>query len=485
LSAETGDKETAREWVQGVILGLVDGFEPETLEEVFSEDPELAGRVIEALPGMSNARLTLLRVLSRYLRGLSADERRELLEGMLRGVDGSLAAGASNEFSQLVMEIHRDNPDLAADLSPAIEAALSGTDFGKAREAMIALLDYWTEVMSRSIEITAANPVIIANIVGMLPPLANSIIKVISVLLHNAELPPEILASALFSVLSALDAEELGRVLSALSDQVNALHAGNLILGGDEPRARAVTEEIARRVLDDLDAESLARAIVAIGEDAEVISGVLIEIVARDPKLVDLATWAAVGLTNVSARVLEGALEAAAAWPDSLLTAMGEEGRMIDTVEVGRAIDAFITYALRLRDANPGLHRALYSKGFQAVNTERVEMHARAVAGDMKAAAISHPAIRKALEPEEVGRRISEALAGLNVAAGAQATRDYLTRVFGAIDPREVEAAARNIGGGLIDAAFASADIAAPLLRAAASNAWKLIKGVFNVIVKS
>lgn len=415
---------------------------------------------------------------------LSGEERVEKLKEVLSGYDGEALAQSANQFSKLVMTVHREHPDLAEGLFPAIDAALSGTDFGKARESVIALLDYWTSVTAKVIEDALDNPVIVANIVGMVPPLVNSLIKVLSAILSNLELPPEILASAIFNVLSALDAEELGRALSLLSQRINELHAGNLILGGDEPRARAVTGDIARRLFDNLDADVFADMLVALGEDAEIIAGVLVEHISRDPELTDSVARALVGLTNSITRIMSSALNEAANWPPEVLARLGKEGRDLDVLEIGRAIDSFETYALRLREANPGLHREIYTRMLQPVDIERVEKHLRAFGGDLTAAVGAHQGIRQALEPEEVGRRVNEVLAGFNRSAEPAAVRNYLRRLFATIDSRELEAALKSVIGGVIDALFASAVTARSVLKVVASSVFKFVKNTVGLITR-
>jgi len=415
---------------------------------------------------------------------LSVEERVALLKQAFGEYDGKALARSTNSFSQAMMAAHAENPALASELFPAIEDAFTDIDFGKMREAVIAWLDYGTAVASKSLEQVLDNPVVVANIVGMLPPMVNSVLEVLSALLENLDLPPEILASALFNVLTGIDAEKLGHVLTELSKQVNLLHAGNYILGGDEPRARAVTTDIAKRVLETLDVNVFVDALIALGEDAEVVVAAIAELFSRDPALVDAMARAVVGLTNVVARIFSNLMNEAANWPADALMVLGKEGRILDAAEFGRALDSFVTYSLRLREANPGLHRDLYVKFLQAINTEQAEIEVRAVLGDLKVAAVSNAGISKALEPEEMGRRINEMLAGFNRVARPAAVREYLSRLFATIDSRELGEAVRNAGGGFVEGLFASAGTARSLLKSVSSVAWKLIKGMVGLITK-
>jgi hypothetical protein len=414
----------------------------------------------------------------------STEEMVERLRESLSGYDGTGLAERINEFSIMMMAVFKDNPELAAEAFPAIEAAFTGTDFGKLREAVTALLGYGAAGASKALEQVLVNPVVVANLVGMLPPVINGVLEVLAALVDNLDLPPEILASALFNVLSAIDAETLGHDLSGISRQVILLHAGNYILGGDEPRFRAVFTDFMERLLDNLDRDAASHALVALLEDAEVAAAVLVDIVSRDPRAIDTVAWTLVELTNVATRVVSNMLDRAAAWPEESLAILGKEGRVLDTAEMGRALNSFVTYALRLREANPGLHREIYTHALEPVDPESLEVHLRAVAGDLVSAATDHPGISKALEPEEVGRRVNEALAGFNSVAAPGAVSDYLKRMFSAIDPGELEAAIKTLGGGLVDALFATARTGRSVLRAAASTAWKLTKNLFSLPMK-
>jgi hypothetical protein len=408
----------------------------------------------------------------------SPEERAALLERQIKTFDGPAAAAAGNAWSELVMKVHEEKPDLAEAAYPAIEAIFRETDFGKGREALTALIDYFTVYMTHAIEVMMENPVVIANIVGVVPPLANSLIRILSVLLEKINLPPEILASAIFNTLSAIDAEEIGGMLTTASNMAIDLHAGNYILGHEEPRFRAVFTDFVKRVLDNVDSEAATGAVVALAEDAEVMAQVLVELVARDPEMVVLTSRMGTSLQNILARIIANALGEAAAWPDELLVKVGEEMSAADTVELGRALDSAVTLALRMREANPDLHKKLLTDALAAINTERLELCLTAAAKDMKEAMLENPGIRQALEPEEVGRRINEGLVRFNSSATSQpgAIKDYLTRLLGAVDTRELEKAAHTVADGVMDAALATGGRVKMILKLAASKVWRLAK---------
>lgn len=462
------------------------GLEPESLELAFKDDPELTRETIESAYLVEMGWVRLVKVFARYLDSLTPEERALVLEKHIAAFDGSEVAAAANAYSELAMKVHEENPALVEAAYPAMEAVLKEIDFGKMRESTVALLDYFTTYMTHMIEVMMDNPVVVANLVGIAPPLLNSIIKVFSVALEKTNLPPEILASALFNTLSALDAEEIGRVLTTGSKMAIDLHAGNYILGGEEPRFRAVFTDFMKRVLDNLDSEAATGAVVALAEDAEVMAGVLVELVARDPEMVVLMSRMGTSLSNIAARVVANALGEASAWPDELLLKIAEEMRDgLESEEVGRALDSAVTLGLRFRETNPELHKEIMTNVLQGVNTGRLELLVLSASADLKEALLANPGVRQALEPEEMGRRVNDALARFNGSAAGRpgAIKDYMTRLLAAVDTRELERAARNVTHGMMDAVFAQRERAMALLKLGASNVFRAVKLVVKTLV--
>jgi len=463
---------------------LMAGLEPESVELAFKGDPELARETIEQAYNVEMAYVSAIKALCEYLDGLSPEERSAVLEKHIETVDGSAFASATNTWSELVMKVHDERPDLAEATFPAVDAIFRETDFGKVREALTALLDYCTAYMTHAIAMMMENPVVIANIVGVVPPIANSLIKIISVTLEETKLPPEILASALFNTLGALDAEELGRMLTTASKMAIDLHAGNYILGHEEPRFRAVFMDFMKRVLDNVDNEATTGAAVALAEDLEVIAGVLVELIARDPEMVVLTSRMATSIQNVLVRVIANGLTEAVAWPDELLVRVAGEMAEAETVEIGRAIDSAVTLALRLREADPNLHRKLLADALQGLDVGRLELLMSAAVTDVKAAMLADPGVRGALEPEEVGRRINDHLVRFNGSAAARpgAIKDYVTCMLGAVDTRELEKAVHTVSEGMMDATLATGERVKMLLKVVARNAWRFVKLVVRAL---
>lgn len=472
MSAEEGGCGTAADRVRDTLLRLLVEPDDAVLEEVLGGDPELARTLFVSMPNAWKAYLKLVQALSAYAVGLDPGERSGLVRELCAALDGKLVADAVNEFSKMAMAVHRENPAPAEELYEEIDRAISGIDFGKFREAVIAILEYWTAANGKVLGAVLDNPVVIANLFGIIPPALNSLIEVLEVALEKLELPPEILASAVLNVLSAVRADRLGRVLTMAMGHVSDLHRGNLILGGDEPRFRAVFADFMKRLLDELDMDAVAGAVTSLGEDLEVMAGTLVELTARDPETVSRVARVFTALGNSFWRIVSGAAVEMAAWPDEVLKEIGAiAGRDSDLAETGRALDSLVALELRMRESNPGLHRRLMTDALLPLNTERLELVARGAASDLGRAAMANPGIRMALEPEEVGRRVNEAIASFNAAGRAAAARVYLSRMLGAIDREEMDRAIRSVAG--------------PLARAVLSGAWKFLKRTLALVAGS
>ena len=111
-------------------------------------------------------------------------------------------------------------------------------DFGKIRVGLSAHLEGRREELRG--EAGLFNPVAISNLLGVVPPLANYALRVLTRTLQALNLPAEILANAVFQLLEDVDMAEVGGLVDALATFVSALHRGNLVLGRDEPRFKEV-----------------------------------------------------------------------------------------------------------------------------------------------------------------------------------------------------------------------------------------------------
>ena len=427
--------------------------------------------------GEQGGRLTELQGRVEEFQALTPEERAERVRAALGAMDGEALGRTATAVAQFLIQIHRENPDLIEELDPAIRQATKATDFGKLREGIVALSDYRTEATLRFLDLALGNPVVVANLFGLLPPLTNNLIKLLSRALGGVDLPAEILASSLFNTLDDLDREELGRLIDNAARMINAVHEGNLVLGRDEPRFRTVFAEFAEGIMEQVDGREATRAFAALSENLDVMLGVATDLLPRDPEPLRLVVSAKVTLVNVLLRRFAGFLAALSELPDETLRNLGDLlQKELETQEVGRAVNAYLDLVGRFRALNPDLFKDQVGRAIAAVDLEKLSETLGAASRTLAEAALEIPDVKRALEPEEVGRKVNGALARFNryLEARPDAGRDYLTRMFAAIDARELERAARGAVDVFLGGLFASGAAAMALVRAAARAGWKL-----------
>lgn len=415
----------------------------------------LSREMLEGLPEIALARLRLAERLAVSLRELTPEQRQEFVARMSRVLGGSQAASLVNQFSMAMLAVHRENPDLAAELYPAIDAAFEEIDFGKLREATAAFLVLWTDLAARAIEDSTANPLIIANLAGIIAPFLNDLVRLGADLLENIDLPAEILASAVFNITLELDAVQLGRAVNAAARTVSEIHTGSRILGGDEPRLREVFTRFAGDLLDSLDPGALAAALEAAARDMEVVVAAGAEVVSRDPDAVEAITFSVATLAGSIARAASSVLQEMSGWPDEYLAVAARQARTcLDPEDAARACNSLVEVLSRMREQDPLVGAELITRAVHEIDAGALEGVGRGIFADVSEALKTHPGVRSMLEPEEVGSRINELLVAFNrsTGEGSGPVRDYLTRVMAQVDDSELEQAWNKVLEGALEA---------------------------------
>ncbi|RLB59217.1 MAG: hypothetical protein DRI90_15695, partial [Deltaproteobacteria bacterium] len=203
------------------------------------------------------------------------ESRQQLAEAVGQQVNEVLRAVRERGLSE---DTHEAVRDLAARLNEQ-------ADFGLLRDTVQRRAEDLEPLVADIARIVVADPVAMANLVGILPTLANGSLRVTRQCLAALSMPPEVKASALFALLGQLDTEAAAQVINLVSSLVVELHEGNLVLGGTEPRFREVFTRLTESVLDDVDQEQAALLVVALAEDLEVIAASLGDVAWRNPDL--------------------------------------------------------------------------------------------------------------------------------------------------------------------------------------------------------
>ena len=431
-----------------------------------------------ALPGALNLGLEATGGLAGALAEGAAMGDDPSRTGALEGLDPAQAARAFNRLVDLAAAMAGD-PGQGGDASGLPWAALiRELDSGRARQAVVALSAKGRDGARGLLTAALADPVLVANVVAALPHLANDGVVVLSHAVRRLDLPDEVLASALFNVLRALDLPEVGRLLSGAAQIVDTVHQGGAILGMDEPALQAVLLDLVDGLLDTLDLDAVARAAVALGEDGQVVARVLARRVATDPSLLSCALDTAVTLLDTSVRAcLEVAWELEQLPPGTGDVVAARLGALD-----GHAVGQLCNRALELAEALSAVSREqpAVASFLEELDGERAwRLIWRAGAPGVRAAS-AEVWRRLWLEPEAMAREINALIARFNRTLDVEqrASGGPLSRLMGALDTGELirawRGAARLLGQTLVSAAAPGS----PVLGAAFNQAARVFSQV-------
>jgi hypothetical protein len=390
----------------------------------------------------------------------------------------SIETNLVNAWAKAVPAAFADNPDMPDTVGAALATATDDIDFGEVREAVEAITASFTIAFKPPLEKAVQNPIVLANLVGMLPPLLNMEIELLGHALTNIEMPPEIVASAMFNTISALDAEGLGRALSATATLINQIHHGNYMLGGGEPRFQAVLTEFTDRLLSTLDPAEAAKATVALAEDAETLSRVFADAIRTRPELAVIAAQTLVGAKTALLSAAAELIEEFSDLPEETVSQIVQSFKDPSTQQAaGRVVTAMAGLVGRLDKNDPELIAELLSGTFSGADTAPFR--------DALVSAGTKLAQDSTKDPKALGAKINGALERFNQNVESR-NKDggYLRSVAGELDKKQLEQALKNGVDIALEALFVTADTGAAFLKAAAYGCWKMTVRAFGALKK-
>jgi len=398
----------------------------------------------ELADGQPQWRAQTLGAVQAMVQFLAAAYLAELCAAEVAEQDGRALAEHINEMTRRLTEMYREQPELAKKFSPFVTGAVGAIDFGRLREGFAAATDFGGQMTSEALCAALRDPVAMANLLGMLPPALNSLLKVLTRVLATIDIAPEILASALFNTMAEIDQRELGRLLTLGARRINELHAGNFILGGTEPRFRRVLADFLLGLAETLDAQELRDSAVALSEDFETALQAVSDVLLHSPASAGLAASAAAAGTASLARATANIFERLAELPEDVFQQLMREWRkQASPLEAARLINALFSLADRIAADQDG--RNSFASVWTAVDRTRVIRVVTKLAANAKDVVSESAPFQNATRPEELGRRVNNGLVALNrrLASSSNSVSDWCRKFWKEIDPVELEKALR------------------------------------------
>jgi hypothetical protein len=430
------------------VSSVADAIDLEELEKL----PAVWGPLFaKLLPSLMS---TLLRSAERLAETARTDDAHvKALAEALKQLDGAHLGRALNELSKLVLFVRTVKPDLLTSETAAavIDDLIVETDFGKLRKAAAALSNYGREGSTAFIEQALSNPVALSNLVVALPSIIDDQVAIIEALIAglNRHLPDELLASAITAVLEDVNFSALGLVLSDTAKLLNTLHRGSLILGGTEPAFKALFAEIFDSFLSSLDRDAIQAALVAVGEDGEIVAQVFSDVLRREPSLLPRFVESGLATTTPLVRGLVDLIREANQLPDETFTELSRKvAEGFDTDEYRTLSNEVVTFLLRCDRA--GASAPLMELVGAMLEEESLRQGAARTVqafGQL----FERPALKEKVEPEAIGRWLNSLLIQFNHtmngsdSASTKGRPNAIVRLMSAIDPQELEQAWQSL----------------------------------------
>ncbi len=400
----------------------------ELVKAAMWEDVAFTMSVLGASPKMVNWLVEALIELGVQLNNFTLDILRDFLVKLGQDLDIEKLRELPGAYAPLVNELLLDDREaldgliagigsLAEEMMQVGERAWrkiwNTADFGKIRVGLTAHLEGRREELRGDADLF--NPVAISNLLGVVPPLANFTLRVMTRALQALNLPAEILANAVFQLLEDIDMAETGGLVNALAGFVNALHRGNLVLGRDEPRFKEVLGRVSRDLVDNVDGEAFKDMLISLKEDGAVIGAVLSDYMYATPeatvqvvKGVYLAIGAGLRATAELGRRFSEL-------PDETIGAIIDAyEEAVDMREVARIINYGGAYMNKVFEARPGELARHTGRMLAGLDIEELAAAGKVAALQVAGAALADPKIQAAMEPEAVGEMVNAGLAAFN-----------------------------------------------------------------------
>lgn len=450
-------------------------------KELFGKDSDFTERLLALIPQLFNAYFLLSRGLAGTLSDMDEDKRREAFLALQSGLKGELVGEAINASCRTMIQINEENPRIFAEGSiDFFNQLLDSLDSGVLRKGIVAYADSETLLMEEVIDRLMPDAVFLANVIGIMPPVINDVLRLLARAFSSLEMPPEILASALFNILSDIDTEQLGSVINGLTAVTKDLHEGNLLLGRDEPRFKAVFTNFAEDLLAHVDKEQAALAVVALAEDAETMFAATGDLLYKDPELLNLFTAASMASLHAIMRGMTDAFARLSQLPDASMAALTTEiAESLEPQTAAKLVNALLAFRLRLLENKPDIPARFVDDFMAALDTDlfwKVSLRVFASLLQVDLADIEK------ITTNNTGAMFAMGISAYNKALdkNPQAVKETMSQALEGVDAQELEKAVKR---SLVPAAEAVAerpDLMRAFIRPATSALWTMFKGLIK-----
>ncbi len=458
--------------------GLVDAYLEEVVREIdegtLRDLPVVWAPILaRGLPGVLNLVFDSVAGVAQSLESMDPAGREAAMKRLGQGVDTARAAKAINDLAALVIGLGRDHPALLeSPPGPDWPGLVRSIDHGKMREAVCVASGFVRRSAQPLLAQWLTDPISSANLLLTLPAVVNDGVRLLAFVVDQMDLPDELFASATFNVLRELDLAALSGLVNGVARVLNVAHQGSITLGFEEPAFKDLVVEIVDGVLESLNTQQVADAVVALAEDGDVVARVVARRLTTDPALLSVTVKTCVRLVNVALTMAREVLTEVEQLPDAALEQIGARLDQVDPRGTGEVLSRLLRGVVRAE-------RILARPDWSAEVLGAVDWEE---AGDLLWR-LATPAMHAYVaagwrwyrhRPEDLGTWVNRQLEQFNreVDANPERVSTFVPRVLSAVDSGELTRAVRTAWRLLGGAVYATAG-QRPLLQFLLSPPWR------------
>ncbi len=461
------------------------------------EDPGFSLGLMAALPDIANWLVEAIATLGVEFDKIPTMMLKNFLEQLGAGLDLEQLKKLPAAYAPILDRVLWEDPEVVNKTVMFLGAIVDGVlkltgstlnkvgqaaDFGKIRVALTEHFDSRRAAL-REKEWDIFNPIPLANLLGIAAPGVNYLLTILARALAGLNLPPEVLANAVFQVLEDIDPVELGGFLDSFSAFVNTLHTGNIVLGRDEPRFKEVFERVSENLLANMDGDQFKKSMIALGEDGGVIGQVLSDRFFATPESTAKFAHAISVILNHGIRMAATGVGKFSELPDATLAGMADNLESeFEARELGRMLNSLMILIERMAEQRPDLLQVVLGKMLSAIEPDQCAAVAGKVMVQARDAVMADAAWSAKLRPEAIGNTINTGLASFNRYAAKNPTvlATGLSAGMSTIDTVELNKAVGSVVNQVVDAAVANPRVLGAVIKPVIGGAFRFVKGTVS-----
>ncbi|MGM0689037.1 MAG: hypothetical protein ACQESO_05580 [Bacillota bacterium] len=471
------------------VIANFENLEPEKARElariILWSDSAFSFGLLGKLPHGLNYSIAFLDELGRQLQNVPPELLRKFAAEMGRNIDTesilALPRAYAPLFARLGLAAGEDKGEYFLSREKKIEYIqdkLAKADFGKIRRTIIRQSEEHYPLIESIAATIVSDPVIFANLINIIPPLMNNFLKGTAAALEKVDYPPEILASSIFNLADEIKAEELGAIINRLNRLINGLHEGSAILGGNEPRFRRVLQSFLEKASYGIDEKEAAAALLALGEDLEVIFCVVADTAVQRPELLAELVSAFLQGSSSALRGLTYLLDQLNELPPQLFADLTREIATGDCKESARLLNSLVCLSNRILAENPSLLEKTLISHLQSVDRAELQNFFHNITAQAASFTTSEEFL-ELLPPEEAAEAFNSFIISYNrkLKSRPPATGKAAAQFLEQIDRKELSTAILLTSDRIAETLAENPGLSRPFISSFFKIIWGAIKG--------